>query len=136
MTFYQNKNLSAIFVASILTTIVVWSLGIVRGRQWLLSDLNTPSNNQTSSVSLLFNSAELSSGIAVMESLTTNTPISKSFGGHIESKAYTTPIFGLRYIKISASIDQIEQIASITRSHLSVHYPDLKPTFSLSILNK
>ncbi|TAG11017.1 MAG: hypothetical protein EAZ42_02025 [Verrucomicrobia bacterium] len=133
MIAYFNKRPVGMIAAIALILIVLWSQTWVRGRQWILSDLNTPSYDQPSSVSLLFHSPQLDSGLAVMESLKTDTPISKSMGGYMESRAYTIPVIGLRYVKISAPSEKIQQIASIARDHLAARYPDLNPGFSFSI---
>ena len=105
------------------------------GRQWVLSGLNTPNYHQPSSVSLLFHPPQLDSGLAVMESLIADTPISKTMGGYIESSAYTLPIIGVRYVKISAPRESIQKIASVARDHLAARYADLTPEFSFSAPN-
>jgi hypothetical protein len=115
--------------------IVLSSFRWIYGRQWVLSDLNTPSYEQPSSVSLLFHPPQLDSGLAVLESLITDTPISKTMGGFIESSAYTLPIIGVRYVKISAPRESIQKISSVARDHLAARYPDLTPEFSFSTPN-
>jgi hypothetical protein len=96
-----------------------------RGRSWVLEDVRTPAIRNFSCVSIVLRGKDLDVRQALMDSLQRDTRIGPDYKGVIDSKGYAPLFFGVGYVKISMPARHFDAVASIVRTHMEGHFPDI-----------
>jgi hypothetical protein len=112
--------------------------GWLRGRLWVLADVDLPSNGQTACCTILLSQGDMSIRQSLYQSLSDHTDIISRLDGFIEARAYSPSVFpfAIGYIKISAPEEFIGQVATTVRHHLGSSFPSVRPEFRLGFASQ